>query len=69
MSDREHRFRTAQLMIIGHLQNIVLIVVMMLLIVGALPTWPYSKAWDYYPISALGVILVLILMLVLLERL
>jgi low affinity Fe/Cu permease len=56
-------------MIIGHLQNIVLIIVMMLLIVGALPTWPYSKAWDYYPISALGVILVLILMLVLLERL
>lgn len=48
--------------------NIVLIGLMMLLIVGTLPTWPYSRTWDYYPSTLLGVILVLILMLVLLER-
>jgi hypothetical protein len=45
-----------------------LIVFILLLIVGTLPIWPYSKSWEYYPSSVLGVILVLMLMLVLLER-
>jgi hypothetical protein len=53
---------------IGHTLNIVLIALMTLLVVGTLPTWPYSRTWDYYPCSVLGLLLVLILMLVLLER-
>jgi hypothetical protein len=48
--------------------NIVLITFMILSIIGALPTWPYSKRWDYYPSSLLGVALALLLMLVLLGR-
>ncbi len=52
-----------------HMRNITLIAVMILLIVGTLPAWPYSKCWDYYPCSLLGVILTLLLMFVLLERL
>ena len=48
--------------------NVVLITLMTLLVVGTLPIWPYSKAWDYYPCSVLGVLFVLVLMLLLLER-
>jgi len=40
----------------------------MLSIIGTLPIWPYSRAWDYYPCSLLGVLLVLLLMLMLLDR-
>ena len=48
--------------------NVVLITLMTLLVVGTLPIWPYSRAWDYYPCSVLGVLFVLVLMLLLLER-
>ena len=48
--------------------EILLIVMIMLMIVGSLPTWPYSRSWDYYPSSLLGVILALLLMMVLLGR-
>ena len=48
--------------------NVLLIGLLIFLILGTLPTWPYSKAWDYYPSSVLGVIFILLLMLVLLER-
>ncbi|HXH12947.1 MAG TPA: DUF3309 family protein [Alphaproteobacteria bacterium] len=40
----------------------------MLSIIGTLPIWPYSRTWDYYPCSLLGVLLVLLLMLMLLDR-
>jgi Protein of unknown function (DUF3309) len=48
--------------------HLVLIVLLILLIVGTLPSWPYSKAWGYLPCSLLGGILVILLMLILLER-
>jgi hypothetical protein len=48
--------------------NLVLIMLLILLTVGTLPTWPYSKSWGYFPCSLLGGILVLLLMLILLER-
>jgi hypothetical protein len=48
--------------------EIVLIMIIVLMIIGSLPTWPYSKAWDYYPSSLLGIILALLLMLVLSGR-
>lgn len=47
--------------------TIVLIVVVLLLL-GALPSWPYSRGWGYYPSGILGVILVVVLALVLLGR-
>jgi hypothetical protein len=43
----------------------ILIVLLVLLIIGALPAWPYSSGWGYYPSGGLGLIL-LILLLVLL---
>jgi uncharacterized protein DUF3309 len=46
----------------------VLIAVIALLIISTLPTWPYSKTWDYYPSTLLSVILAIVLMLVLLGR-
>jgi Protein of unknown function (DUF3309) len=42
----------------------VLLIVLILLLIGALPTWPYSGGWGYYPSSGLGLILVLIIVLV-----
>jgi uncharacterized protein DUF3309 len=46
----------------------VLIVVLILLLIGALPTWPYSSGWGYYPSSGLGLVLVILVVLVLLGR-
>ena len=46
--------------------NSVLLIVLILLLVGALPTWPYSAGWGYYPSGGLGlIVLILILMAVL----
>ena len=46
----------------------VLIIIVVLLLIGALPTWPYSSAWGYYPSGGLGLILVVVLLLLLLGR-
>ena len=46
----------------------ILIVILMLLLIGALPTWPYSSGWGYYPGGGLGVILIIVLVLVLAGR-
>jgi membrane protein YdbS with pleckstrin-like domain len=46
----------------------ILIVLLVLLLVGALPTWPYSTGWGYYPSSGLGLVVVVVLVLVLLGR-
>ena len=39
-----------------------------LLLVGALPTWPYSTGWGYYPGGGIGLILIIVLLLVLVGR-
>jgi Protein of unknown function (DUF3309) len=46
----------------------ILIVVLILLLIGALPTWPYSASWGYAPGEALGTILVVVLILALLGQ-
>jgi hypothetical protein len=46
----------------------VLIVLLILLLVGALPSWPYSAGWGYYPSGGLGLLLLIILILVLAKR-
>ena len=43
----------------------VLLIVLILLLVGALPTWPYSGGWGYYPSTGLGTILVIVIVLAL----
>jgi Protein of unknown function (DUF3309) len=45
-----------------------LLIILVLLLIGALPTWPYSTGWGYYPSGGLGLVLVIVLVLVLLGR-
>jgi hypothetical protein len=47
----------------------ILLVILILLLIGALPTWPYSSGWGYYPSGGLGLLVVILLILVLLGRL
>ena len=44
----------------------ILIVILVLLLLGALPTWPHSRSWGYYPSGGLGLILLILLILLLL---
>ena len=46
----------------------VLIIVLLLLLLGAWPSWPYSRGWGYYPSGGLGLVLVVVLILLLLGR-
>jgi len=46
----------------------ILIVVLILLLIGALPTWPYSSGWGYYPGGGLGLVLIIVLILALSGR-
>jgi hypothetical protein len=52
-----------------HKMNTVLLVILVLLIVGALPTWPYSASWGYYPSGGLGLVLLIVVILAVLGRL
>jgi hypothetical protein len=47
----------------------VLLIVLILLLVGAIPSWPHSRNWGYWPSGGLGLIVVIVLVLVLLGRL
>ena len=44
----------------------ILLIIIVLLLVGALPTWPYSASWGYYPSGGLGLILLVLLLMALL---
>jgi hypothetical protein len=46
----------------------ILLIVLLLMLIGAFPTWPHSKNWGYYPSGGLGLVLVILLILVLLGR-
>ncbi|MGB6676238.1 MAG: DUF3309 family protein [Terriglobales bacterium] len=46
----------------------ILLIILVLLVVGALPTWPYSSGWGYYPSGGLGLVVVIVLILVLTGR-
>ncbi len=45
----------------------ILIIVLVLLLIGALPTWPYSSGWGYYPSGGLGLVLIVLLVVALLR--
>jgi hypothetical protein len=47
----------------------ILLVILVLALIGALPTWPYSSGWGYYPSGGLGTVVVVLLILVLLGKL
>ena len=48
--------------------NIILLILLLVLIVGALPSWPYSSGWGYGPSGVLGTVLLILLVLALLGR-
>jgi hypothetical protein len=52
----------------GFMLSTVLIIVLILLLLGALPTWPYSSGWGYYPGGGLGLILIIVVVLALTGR-
>ena len=43
----------------------ILLIIVVLLLIGALPTWPYSAGWGYYPSGGLGLVLIVLLVVVL----
>ena len=47
----------------------ILIIVLILILVGALPTWPYSSGWGYYPSGGLGLVLLIVIILLVTGRL
>jgi uncharacterized protein DUF3309 len=47
----------------------ILVVVLVLLLIGALPTWPYSSGWGYYPSGGLGLVVLILAILLLMGRL
>jgi hypothetical protein len=48
--------------------GIILLVILALLLLAALPTWPHSRSWGYYPSGGLGTVLVIVLVLMLVGR-
>jgi hypothetical protein len=47
----------------------IVLVILVLLLLGALPTWPYSASWGYYPSGGLGLVLIVVVILALAGRL
>ena len=46
----------------------ILLIVLVILLIGALPSWPHSSSWGYYPSGGLGIIIVILLILLLMGR-
>jgi hypothetical protein len=46
----------------------ILLIILILLLLGALPTWPYSSGWGYYPSSGLGLVLLIVIILLVMGR-
>jgi hypothetical protein len=46
----------------------ILLIILILLLIGAFPAWPYSRGWGYYPTGGLGLVLIIVVILVLLGR-
>jgi len=49
--------------------RLILLIIVIILLLGALPTWPYSTGWGYYPSGGLGLVLLILIILVVLKKL
>lgn len=47
----------------------ILLIILILILIGSLPTWPYSSGWGYYPSGGIGLIVIILIILVLMGRL
>jgi uncharacterized protein DUF3309 len=52
----------------GPAMSTILLIIVILLLLGALPTWPYSREWGYFPSGGLGLILIIVIILLLTGR-
>ena len=43
--------------------SLILLVILLILLIGAIPAWPYSRGWGYYPSGGLGLVLLIIIVL------
>lgn len=48
--------------------GVILLIVLVLMLVGALPSWPHSRGWGYRPLGGIGLVLVIVLVLMLMGR-
>jgi hypothetical protein len=48
--------------------NLILLIVLIILLLGAAPAWPYSRNWGYYPSGGFGMVVVILLILMLMGR-
>ena len=46
--------------------RLILLILVILLLLGALPSWPYSRGWGYAPVGGLGLVLIILIVLILL---
>jgi Protein of unknown function (DUF3309) len=46
----------------------ILVILLIVILIGALPTWPYSAGWGYYPSSGLGLVAIILIVLLLIGR-
>jgi len=52
----------------AHMLGTILIVVLILMLIGAVPAWPHSRNWGYYPSGGLGLVVIILVILLLLGR-
>jgi hypothetical protein len=48
--------------------GMILLIILILILIGVLPTWPHSRSWGYYPSGGVGLVLVIIVILLLMGR-
>ena len=48
--------------------SLILFIILIVLLLGALPTWPYSRGWGYYPSGGLGMVVLILIILLLMGR-
>ena len=48
---------------------LILLIILILLLIGTVPAWPYSRGWGYYPSGGLGLVIIILLILLLMGRL
>jgi len=46
----------------------ILLIILILLLLGAMPAWPYSRGWGYYPSGGIGLVLIIVIILLLMDR-
>ncbi len=46
----------------------ILLIILILLLIGALPTWPHSRSWGYFPSGGLGLVLIILIILLLMNK-